>query len=224
MRPLVVSLFDRSGAWPEPWAAGGFRVVTVDLEPALPGTMFAGREHVRADVLSCPVACEADVLLLAPPCTEFAVSGARWFATKDADGRTASAVRVVRSALDAIRSLRPAVWALENPVGRLSRLVPELGSPALAFDPCDYAGHANDPEANAYTKRTQLWGDFCADLEVSRIQPVRACSQGSWLQRLGGRSERTKVLRSTTPQGFARAFYMANRLAQRRARWGWAAV
>ena len=201
----VLSLFDRSGAWPRPYADAGDSVVTVDLAPALPGTMYEGRSHIIADVrtLSPASFVYCDVVLLAPPCTEFAVSGARWWAAKDSDGRTAAAVELVRAALRFVAGIGgPSVWALENPTGRLARLVPEIGRPRLSFDPCDYG--------DAYTKRTHLWGRFNADLPRSPVEPERVCSQGSWVQRLGGKSERTKVLRSTTPPGFARAFWRAN--------------
>lgn len=203
----VLSLFDRSGEWPRPYAEAGGQVLTIDILPPLPGTMYAGREHLQADVRALASLGRAlpvgGVVLLAPPCTEFAVSGARWFAAKDADGRTAAAVELVRCALAIVAQLRPRAWALENPTGRLVRLVPELGRPRLSFNPCDYG----DP----YTKRTHLWGDFCPDLPRSPVEPVRVCSQGSWVQKLGGKSERTKTLRSTTPAGFARAFWEANR-------------
>jgi len=62
---------------------------------------------------------------------------------------------------------------------------------------------------NAYTKRTGLWGDFKFPTKRS-IDPVRCCKQGSPLMRLGGKSDKTKELRSNTPEGFAQAFFEAN--------------
>ena len=91
----------------------------------------------------------------------------------------------------------------ENPVGRLPRLVPELGKPRMYFNPCDYG----DP----YTKKTGLWGDFNTNLPKNPVEPERVCKQGSWVQKLGGKSERTKELRSMTPPGFAQAFFEANK-------------
>ena len=154
----------------------------------------------------------------APPCTDFSGSGARWWKAKDASGQTDASVRIVRDCLAVIGILRPRWWALENPVGRLARLVPELGKPALIFDPCDFAGWADAGEREDYTKRTCLWGDFDADLVPARVKPVMVekrrkdgtVVRGSWMwANLGGKSERTKALRSKTPTGFARAFYSA---------------
>ncbi|WP_409029425.1 hypothetical protein [Gracilimonas sediminicola] len=132
---------------------------------------------------------------------------------------------------------KPFFWCFENPVGRLPKLIPGIGKPKY-FDPCDYAGHLDLTdsdhneldrirrkdakgvtkeevefvvECNAYTKKTGLWGDFNRNLEVKRIEPVRVCKQGSPIQRLGGKSEKTKRLRSITPAGFAKAFFEANK-------------
>jgi len=140
-------------------------------------------------------------ILAAPPCTHFAGSGAQYWKAKDADGRTQEAVALVRHVLKLVRALQPRWWALENPVGRLPKLVPELGRP-FYWQPHWYG----DP----YTKRTGLWGNFNADLPRWDVEPIRACAQGSWLQRYGGSSERTKAARSVTPHGFARAFFRAN--------------
>lgn len=178
--------------------------------------IFAGRGLGEA----IPFGAEIDTILLAPPCTDFASSGARWFAAKDADGRTAQSVAIVRECLALVKLCNPRVWALENPVGRIARLVPELNdAPAkLVFDPCDYAGYADDTDAERYTKRTVIWGKFNADgmetakvrVEPKMVELVRkdgTVTRGSWMwAKLGGKSERTKELRSVTPVGFARAF------------------
>jgi len=106
------------------------------------------------------------------------------------------------------------VWALENPVGRIASVVPELGKWGLIFNPCDYAGFADDPDSEAYTKKTCIWGSFNVDLPTSPVEPVmyeRGGKRGSWMwANLGGNSARTKELRSNTPTGFSRAFFRAN--------------
>jgi hypothetical protein len=137
-------------------------------------------------------------ILLAPPCTSFATSGAQYWPAKDADGRTLEGIQLVDAGLRLVAIYRPHFWALENPIGRLRRW---LGPPAFSFDPCDFG--------DAYTKRTLLWGSFQFP-KKNRVEPVRVCSQGSWIQTLGGKSDRTKELRSITPPGFARAFFEAN--------------
>jgi len=149
-------------------------------------------------------------ILAAPPCDHFSVSGAQYWPAKDADGRTAEALEIVDACLEIVMDADPVWWALENPVGRLRALRGHVlsdlsgvggGGPRLMFNPCDFG----DP----YTKKTLLWGKFNLP-RLNPVEPLRVCEQGSWLQRLGGKSEKTKRLRSMTPPGFARAFCEAN--------------
>jgi hypothetical protein len=229
----VLSLFDFTGAWARPFEDAGWNVLQVDIKHGDDVREFSARwliENVCQGFL-------VDGVVASPPCTDFARSGARHWAEKDADGRTAASVHLVYQTLRTIDFLRPDFWAIENPIGRIGRLVPELGTPRCIFDPCDFAGWTDlSPEdrrrldvlrarprgsaftaeeialvkrTNAYTKRTALWGCFRCPAP-RRVEPVRTSMQGSWLQHLGGAGERTKEERSVTPEGFARAFYLAN--------------
>ena len=131
-------------------------------------------------------------VLAAPPCTHLAASGAQWWAKK---GEIAllEALSLVDSCLRIILITQPIFWVLENPVGRLSKY---LGKPKVIFNPCDYG----DP----YTKRTCLWGNF----NIPKKTPVEPM-EGSkmWWKYGGGQND----IRSITPQGFAQAFFEANK-------------
>lgn len=131
-------------------------------------------------------------ILAGPPCTHLASSGARWW---DAKGEEAlfEGLATVDACLRVIGVHRPKFWALENPVGRLSRYI---GKPQLIFDPCDYG----DP----YTKKTCLWGKFNRP-KLSRVEPIL----GSAMHTLPESKDRWR-LRSATPPGFANAFFQAN--------------
>jgi len=222
----VLSLCDYSGTWAKPYADAGHTVFLVD-----PKHRPADGEDVwtfEDGMMRCCdtargflnllrqgwVKPDFDVILAAPPCTDFASSGARWWADKDNDGRTDASVQIVHDILDIIDLVEPTVWALENPVGRIASLVPALDKWKLIFNPCDYAGFADDPDSEAYTKKTCIWGRFNADLPTSPVEPVmyeRGGKRGSWMwANLGGNSARTKELRSNTPTGFSRAFFRAN--------------
>jgi hypothetical protein len=194
----ILSLFDHSGVWSEPYRRAGFNVIQVDLKHGV-------------DVLTLKASDLPPVfgILAAPPCTDFSVSGAQYWKAKDADGRTAVSLALVDKTLELVRELKPEFWVLENPVGRLPKLRPEIGTPYY-FHPYEFAGFADDPETERYTKKTGLWGEFNRDLEKLPLEPIRVCSQGSWIQALGGKSDRTKELRSKTPTGFARSFCRAN--------------
>lgn len=222
----VLSLCDYSGKWAKPYADAGHTVFLVD-----PKHRPADGENVwtfEDGMMRCCdtargflnllrqgwVKPDFDVILAAPPCTDFASSGARWWSDKDNDGRTDASVQIVHDILDIIDLVEPTVWALENPVGRIASLVPALDKWKLIFNPCDYAGFADDPDSEAYTKKTCIWGRFNADLPTSPVEPVmyeRGGKRGSWMwANLGGNSARTKELRSNTPTGFSRAFFRAN--------------
>ena len=191
MSKNILSLFDFSGVWSQPYVDKGYAVTRLDIQTG-------------GDVLTIDSSAylaehgQPQGILAAPPCTDFASSGARWWADKDKDGRTGEALRLIDATLAIVDVLQPAWWALENPVGRLTRLRPQLGKPWY-FQPWWYG--------DAYTKKTGLWGDFNRDMkrnEVETIMYESAGKRGSWQwAKLGGKSERTKRLRSQTPRGFA---------------------
>lgn len=192
MTRTILSLCDYSGEWPRPYADAGYSVIQVDIKRGGPwgGDVLELAKHVNE---LPPI----HGILAAPPCTDFAGSGARWWPGKDARGDTAKSVALVRACIAIIEAVKPAWWALENPVGRLQRCVPELGKCVYSFNPCDFG--------DDYTKRTLLWGNFNRELPRTPVEPVK----GSKMWRLPPSPER-QTLRSITPSGFARAFKEAN--------------
>lgn len=201
----VLDLCGGTGAWSRPYKEHGYHVEIVD--PIAPdsglnyhGTVAEFLGEIEHDVKFGQSPPHYYIVLAAPPCTEFASSGARWWATKDRDHpeKLREALQIVRDCLKIIRLVYADWWALENPVGRLPKLLPdELGKPDLIFNPCDYG----DP----WTKKTCLWGHFI-EPEKNPVEPT----EGSKLWRLPPSKERA-MLRSITPPGFARAFFEANR-------------
>lgn len=196
---VVLSLFDHSGNWARPWAEAGYEVLCFDIQDNVEtGDVNAFSAGFFADYFGDFEGLEVYAILAACPCTEFAISGARHFAAKDADGRTAAAIELVRQTLRTIEYYRPAVWAIENPVGRIQELA-GLPQWRLAFNP----NHLGDP----YTKKTLIWGRFNADLPIAPVEPV----EGSKMHlQFGGKSQTTKNARSVTPEGFAYGFFLAN--------------
>lgn len=184
-RKIILDLCGGTGAWSKPYKGAGYDVKLITL-PGHDVRTYTPPENVYG-------------ILAAPPCTHFTVSGAQYWKAKDADGRTFDDCAIAAACLMIIARSQPKFWAIENPVGRMRKL---LGQPDFKFDPFDFG----DP----YTKRTYLWGSFNKPAK-SPVEPIRSSSQGSWLQNLGGNSAKTKELRSMTPQGFAKAFYKANR-------------
>jgi hypothetical protein len=185
----VISLFDASGEWSKPWAEAGFNVVTYDLQTGQDIREFDAQmlleEHGNDNVWA---------VLAAPPCTDYASSGARYWKSKDADGRTEISNELVRQVLRTVELLRPAVWAMENPVGRMAK-VNNLPPAQLTFQPNLYG----DP----YTKKTLLWGNFNNKLPQAPVEPT----EGSKIIKI---SSGNKYERSLTPEGFAYSFFSAN--------------
>lgn len=179
----ILSLCDFSGNWPSFYKAAGYNVISLDIKNG-------GNVRLLEVARMFPKGVHG--ILCAPPCTVFAASGARW---KRTDADMENGLAVVDACLRAVMVLKPKFWALENPVGKLSRY---LGAPALWFDPCDYG----DP----YTKKTGIWGSF----NLPAKNPVEPTEGSKMWALYGGKSEKTKTMRSMTPLGFAKAFFEAN--------------
>ncbi len=198
----VLSMFDYTGNWALPYERAGYNVIQLDKK------LNVDINDLNADWIYENILDgfeTVDIVLIAPPCTCMCRSGAQYWEQKDNDGRTAADVELVYQGIRTLDVLMPEIWALENPVGRLPKLVPELGKPWY-FQPYWFG----DP----YSKKTGLWGNFNRDLPRNEVTPVRACSEGSLLMKLGGKSEKTKEVRSATPLGFANAFFQANQLRE----------
>ena len=178
----ILSLFDHSGRMADAYRRRGYDVIQVDLKH--------GEDVVLFKALGFPVRG----VIAQPPCTHFAGSGARWWADKG-DDALREGLALVDAALRIVMVHNPQWWVLENPVGRLSHF---LGEPAMRFNPSDYG----DP----YTKKTCLWGKFNRPF----FKPVEAVEGSMMWKNYGGKSERTKEMRSITPEGFAEAFAESN--------------
>lgn len=180
---IILDLCGGSGSWSKPYADAGYDVQVVDVRDGLDVRWYTPPKGVHG-------------ILAAPPCTEFAGSGARWWADKP-PALLWEALGVVMACLEIIRRARPVWWALENPVGRLPRYI---GSWAYTWHPWEYG--------DAWTKRTCMWGDHVQPVK-SPVEPGSDGKPADRIWRMGPSPERA-ALRSLTPPGFARAFFEAN--------------
>lgn len=134
MRILIACEF--SGIVRDAFRAAGHEATSCDLLPSeRPGPHITG--DVR-DVLEDGW----DLLIAHPPCTDLAVSGARWFPTKRADGRQDRALAFVQTLLDAPVPR----CCIENPVSIISTAIRR---PDQIVQPWQF-GHGE-------TKATCLW-------------------------------------------------------------------
>lgn len=203
---IILDLCGGTGAWSDPYWKAGYdvRVITLphDVRTYDPPTRVHG-------------------ILAAPPCTEFARCGARWWASKP-PSKLQEAIEIVEACGQITLKSRPQWWALENPVGRLTTY---LGPPIYRFDPWEFG----DP----WTKKTWLWGYFTPPQKmVDAVKPslsapghrsqqglrtkylehailARFATRPDWIHRLPP-GPHGAALRSITPPGFAKAFFEAN--------------
>ncbi len=113
MKPLrVLVACEFSGIVRDAFKAKGHDAWSCDLLPTeIPGN------HIQGDVLSI-LNDGWDLMIAHPPCTDLAVSGARWFKEKQADGRQQRSVEFFMKIMDAPIPQK----AVENPIGIMSRL------------------------------------------------------------------------------------------------------
>lgn len=200
----LLSLFDYTGNWARPFFEAGWNVILWDIKHSCDNYQyFKDVNNACADFFYEHIFDNygtVDGIIAALPCTDFAVCGARWFEEKDRRSDTLESIELAWQTLRIIDLCDPDFWTIEQPISRLHRLVPEVGKPRMYFNPCDFG----DP----YTKKTALYGEFNTNLKMNKVFP----SEGSKMHRkYGGKSEKTKELRSATPPGFAKAFFEANK-------------
>jgi site-specific DNA-cytosine methylase len=134
-----------SGIVREAFRALGHDAWSCDLIPSEHASEF----HVMGDCI--PLACSTnyyggknrwDMMIAFPPCTHLAVSGARWFPAKRANGEQQAAIKFF---LALANSNIPKI-AIENPIGIMSS---EWRKPDQIIQPWQF-GHGE-------TKATCLW-------------------------------------------------------------------
>jgi len=116
---MVISLFDFSCNMVQPWAEAGFLCYCVDLQHP-PGERRQGNIiQVGADVREwLPPYAKIKIMFAFPPCTNVAVSGARWFKDKGL-GALIAALQLFDASVRLAEWTR-APYMIENPVSTVS--------------------------------------------------------------------------------------------------------
>lgn len=225
-----IGAFEKTGLMAQPWVEAGYNAVCIDID-ADEGERN-GIQFIKADMhdwIPDRKIVEDGIVFFAafPPCDHLAVSGARWFKGKGL-GALASSIELFE---------RAAFWAewfgapylIENPVSTISTY---WRKPDNNFDPCDYGGYLPEdgvnpgwpdyiPPRDAYRKKTCLWtgNGFVmpqpnpvshVNVKCVRKDPEKGGNFSPVHAKTGGRSLKTKDIRSATPRGFAKAVCAAN--------------
>ena len=185
---IILDLCGGTGSWSKPYADAGYDVRVITLP-----------DH---DVLTYQPPANVYGILAAPPCTMFSLARTTAKTPRDFVG----AMEVVRACLEIIWTARASgslkFWALENPTAYLRQF---LGKPPMTFQPFEFG--------DRYKKRTDLWGYY----NEPRKKPVVLTEQEIKNSRVNTRplpkipGLSVADRRAITPQGFAQAFYKANK-------------
>jgi len=180
MRILVACEY--SGRVREAFRKLGHSAWSCDLLPSEDDSHY----HYTGDVFDILHGNQWDMMIAHPPCTHLAVSGARHFPEKRADGRQQAALKFVRDLMDApIERI-----AIENPISVISS---KIRKPDQIIQPWMF-GHGE-------TKATCLWLKNLPKLTPTNIVEGREAR----VHRMPPGPDRWKE-RSRTYQGIADAF------------------
>jgi hypothetical protein len=147
----VLSLCDHTGNMARPWANAGFECFCVDIKHAAGEERRDGITWIGADIRDwLPPPRRYAIVFAAPPCTNLAVSGARWF-RETGMGGLAESLEIVE-ACRRICEWSRAPWCIENPVSTLGSY---WRKPDHSFHPHEFGGWSDGRDD--YKKRTCLW-------------------------------------------------------------------
>jgi hypothetical protein len=224
---VIISLFDYTGTWSQPWRDAGYQVIQMDLKLGMDFLTSSYLENL-IDEMQGSIAG----VLSACPCITFTRTGSQWWpkrhdmedpekleqvfgpsATEAINPKTGKPFRSAKEyniglyeySKSIVERAKPGWHALENPAtGRFHQnygkyeKATDIGKPRMVFDPNNFG--------DAYTKETGIWGDFSVELPTANVE----ATEGSKMQsKLSGSHPVDRVMRSITPDGFAYAFFMA---------------
>lgn len=226
MKKIILDLCGGTGSWSKPYKENGYDVRVVTLpDYDVTKTVFE-KDSIEFRGVKMMRVAKKDVygILSAPPCTMFSIARNDTTAKERRDMR--KGMEVVQACLKVIheclydnyrvgKGLQ--FWTLENPAsGYLKRF---LGNPPFVFDPSEYG--------DEHTKKTAIWGMFKEPKKTTKAITLKG-DENNYVKSVEkyfskyehlipqGYREKTKlskrtIVRSITPQGFAKAFFKANK-------------
>ncbi len=229
---VIYSLFDGSGLAVIDWAKAGYSCFCFNADDADHGAYSSVRvqhENITyintwidldwAENLNLQGLPAPDMLLAFPPCTDMSVSGARYFSKKKEKDPffQIKAVRTAKIAAYLAEFFFDCPYMIENPVSVLSS---KWRKPDYIFHPYEMGGYLPEDDVHpyypeyiksrdAYPKKTCLWVGNGFIMPERKSVPVEDGFSDQY-HKLGGKSQKTKTIRSLTPRSFAKAVFEAN--------------
>jgi hypothetical protein len=230
---IVISLYDYTGEALKPWANAGYECYAFDIqhEPTPKYDRFNSgglivyqyadlhNKQTLKDLTNWFLFDDVVFGMAFPVCTDMAVSGAAHFKRK-AEANPSFQDEAVSYAVWCARLFDSlgVPYFIENPV---SVLATKWRKPDYSFHPYEYGGYIPDDQAqhpvwpdyiapkDAYPKKTCLWTGNGFNMPwTDPVEPEQGHSRQHL--KLGGKSLKTKNIRSATPRGFAQAVYEFN--------------
>jgi hypothetical protein len=222
-KKIAIFLFSKSEIIAKPWADKGIEchLFDIKLEDSKNGNIikWGGDINNRRKLLG-ELVRENECVLIGcfSPCTDLAISGARHFEKKALNDSFfwAKAMGLYWHGVF-LADFFNIPYFCENPMSMISSLDRK---PDFKFHPHEFGqylpeGHTHClypdiyPGCDAYKKETWIWHGNGFVPPVKRpVEPVGNNYPG-W-SKLGGKSERTKEIRSVTPEGYSIAVFEAN--------------
>lgn len=192
-KKIILDLCGGTGAWSKPYKDAGYDVRVITL-PKHDVTTYKPPDNVYG-------------ILAAPPCTMFSLARTTAKTPRDLRGGMSVVKHCLRVIWEARYKNKLRFWAMENPKALLRQF---LGKPPITFDASEFG--------EDYNKATDIWGYFnlpkkthpytrypSTDKNTRKLPDIPkdyVCDPGM---------SRVAIRRSITPQGFAQAFYKANK-------------
>jgi hypothetical protein len=208
VKPVVISLCDKSGVMVTPWADAGYECWCVDIQHSIRADRQEGNTiftwgDARAWKPPAEIRGRIAMVFAFPPCTHDAVSGARDF-QKKGNIMLRDSLELF-SACEMVAAWSSAPYMIEHPVSVIST---HYRKPDFKFQPWQYG--------DLWTKETWLWtGNGFVMPPALHIAQPEGVTEKIW--RMPPSPERAN-LRAETPPGFARAVFDANESGARQGR------
>jgi len=233
---IVISLYDYTGEALKPWAKNGYTCYAFDIQhdkddskcdvftesAGLISYNYADLHdfNTHKKIFNFFNGKRVMFGMAFPVCTDLAVSGAAHFKRKEEEN-PGFQDKAAQHAIDCAHLFEDlgCPYFIENPV---SVLATKWRKPDYSFHPYEYGEYIPDDEAahprwpdyiapkDAYTKKTCLWTSESFRMP-HRLPTCKPNGYSAQHLKLGGKSKRTKDIRSATPRGFATAVYEFNR-------------
>lgn len=222
-KEIAIFLYSKSAIIAKPWADEGVECHLFDLasQTRQEGNLYFWGGDLRKRLKQIGELIRDNNCLFVgsfTPCTDLAISGAKHFEKKYLNDAYfwARAMELVFIGRD-IAELFNVPYFIENPMSMISSL---WRQPDFKFHPWIFGGYLPEehqhslfpeiyPGRDAYNKETWIWcGNGFVIPHKLPVTPVENDYPG--FSKLGGKSERTKEIRSVTPEGFSRALFAAN--------------